>query len=57
MSPMIAAGNLSSQQMLSQASPAPMTPLTPLSADPGILPQLQLVFETFVQYQFNKILN
>lgn len=41
MSPMITSGSLASQQMLSQASPAPLTPMTPHSADPGILPQLQ----------------
>lgn len=41
MSPMITGGSMSGAQMLSQASPAPMTPMTPHSADPGILPQLQ----------------
>lgn len=40
---MITSGSLTGQQMLSQASPAPMTPMTPHSADPGILPQLQWV--------------
>lgn len=41
MSPLITSGGISSQQMLSQGSPAPMTPMTPHSADPGIVPQLQ----------------
>lgn len=40
MSPMITGGSMGTQ-LLSQASPAPMTPMTPHSADPGILPQLQ----------------
>ncbi|KOB71843.1 TATA-box-binding protein [Operophtera brumata] len=40
MSPMITSGSLAGQPILSQASPAPMTPMTPHS-DPGILPQLQ----------------
>ncbi|XP_061730117.1 TATA-box-binding protein isoform X2 [Cydia pomonella] len=46
MSPLITSGNLASQQMMSQASPAPMTPMTPHSADPGILPQLQNIVST-----------
>ncbi|XP_075974238.1 TATA binding protein [Anticarsia gemmatalis] len=46
MSPMITSGSLAGQQMLSQASPAPMTPMTPHSADPGILPQLQNIVST-----------
>lgn len=46
MSPLITGGSLASQQMLSQASPAPMTPMTPYSADPGILPQLQNIVST-----------
>ncbi|CAH0714321.1 unnamed protein product, partial [Brenthis ino] len=46
MSPMITGGNIAGSQMLSQASPAPMTPMTPHSADPGILPQLQNIVST-----------
>ncbi|CAH0407067.1 unnamed protein product [Chilo suppressalis] len=46
MSPMITSSSLVGQQMLSQASPAPMTPMTPHSADPGILPQLQNIVST-----------
>ncbi|XP_028162672.1 TATA-box-binding protein [Ostrinia nubilalis] len=46
MSPMITSGSLVGQPMLSQASPAPMTPMTPHSADPGILPQLQNIVST-----------
>ncbi|CAF4847963.1 unnamed protein product [Pieris macdunnoughi] len=41
MSPMI-----SGQQMLNQTCPSPMTPMTPHSADPGILPQLQNIVST-----------
>ncbi|GBP83835.1 TATA-box-binding protein [Eumeta japonica] len=41
MSPLITASNLSGQPLPNHASPAPMTPMTPHSADPGILPQLQ----------------
>lgn len=29
------------------STPSPMTPMTPHSADPGIVPQLQLVQEHF----------
>lgn len=43
MSPMVSGGNIVGQQMLHQTCPSPMTPMTPHSADPGILPQLQLV--------------
>lgn len=46
MSPMITSGSLTGAQMLSQASPAPLTPMTPHSADPGILPQLQNIVST-----------
>ncbi|CAG9113978.1 hypothetical protein JYU34_008883 [Plutella xylostella] len=46
MSPMVTGGSLVGQQMLGQASPAPMTPMTPHSADPGILPQLQNIVST-----------
>ncbi|CAG4971506.1 unnamed protein product [Parnassius apollo] len=46
MSPMITSGSLVGQQVLGQASPAPMTPMTPHSADPGILPQLQNIVST-----------
>ncbi|CAH2076321.1 unnamed protein product, partial [Iphiclides podalirius] len=46
MSPMITSGSLAGQQGIGQASPAPMTPMTPLSADPGILPQLQNIVST-----------
>ncbi|CAB3247644.1 unnamed protein product [Arctia plantaginis] len=46
MSPMITSGSIAGQQMLSQASPAPLTPMTPHSADPGILPQLQNIVST-----------
>ncbi|XP_053612769.1 TATA-box-binding protein [Plodia interpunctella] len=47
MSPMIAGGgSLAGQPLLSQASPAPMTPMTPHSADPGLLPQLQNIVST-----------
>ncbi|XP_068632392.1 TATA-box-binding protein [Battus philenor] len=46
MSPMISSGSLVGQQVLGQASPAPMTPMTPHSADPGILPQLQNIVST-----------
>lgn len=46
MSPMITGSNLANPSLLSQASPAPMTPMTPHSADPGILPQLQNIVST-----------
>ncbi|XP_013183064.1 TATA-box-binding protein [Amyelois transitella] len=46
MSPMITGGSLAGQPLLSQASPAPMTPMTPHSADPGIVPQLQNIVST-----------
>lgn len=41
MSPLITGSSIAGQQILNQMSPAPMTPMTPHSADPGILPQLQ----------------
>ncbi|CAH4037773.1 TATA-box-binding protein [Pieris brassicae] len=46
MSPMISGGSITGQQMLSQTCPSPMTPMTPHSADPGILPQLQNIVST-----------
>ncbi|XP_041988332.1 TATA-box-binding protein [Aricia agestis] len=45
MSPMITGGSVM-QQILPHTSPAPMTPMTPHSADPGILPQLQNIVAT-----------
>ncbi|XP_023936524.1 TATA-box-binding protein [Bicyclus anynana] len=46
MSPMITGSTIAGQQILGQASPAPMTPMTPHSADPGITPQLQNIVST-----------
>lgn len=46
MSPMVAPNQTPHNQLTSSmgpATPGPMTPMTPSSADPGIVPQLQLV--------------
>lgn len=44
MSPMVTTGGPASQAAppsMGPATPGPMTPMTPHSADPGIVPQLQ----------------
>lgn len=43
MSPMIQPASQIAPPSIGPATPGPMTPMTPASADPGILPQLQLV--------------
>lgn len=42
-------GSVNVHQMMGPATP--MTPMTPGSADPGILPQLQLVTQAFYPIQ------
>lgn len=43
MSPMVNLGgsNVSGATNVGPSTPSPMTPMTPHSADPGIIPQLQ----------------
>lgn len=44
MSPLIPPSSALASSM-GPSTPGPMTPMTPASADPGILPQLQYVFK------------
>ncbi|XP_059475919.1 TATA-box-binding protein [Neocloeon triangulifer] len=48
MSPMVPASNqsMAQQNSMGPATPGPMTPMTPSSADPGIVPQLQNIVST-----------
>lgn len=41
MSPMVQQNNQMAPASIGPSTPGPMTPMTPSSADPGILPQLQ----------------
>jgi len=41
MSPIVPQNNQIAPPSIGPATPGPMTPMTPASADPGILPQLQ----------------
>ena len=53
MSPLIQPSSQIAPPSIGPATPGPMTPMTPASADPGILPQLQLL-HFYVMY---KIIN
>lgn len=44
MSPLGQPNNPIAPSSIGPSTPGPMTPMTPASADPGILPQLQYVF-------------
>lgn len=46
MSPIIPQNNQIAPPSIGPATPGPMTPMTPASADPGILPQLQNIVST-----------
>ncbi|KYN37846.1 TATA-box-binding protein [Trachymyrmex septentrionalis] len=46
MSPIVPQNNQIAPSSIGPATPGPMTPMTPASADPGILPQLQNIVST-----------
>lgn len=55
MSPMVNRMDQAANNIINPTTPGPMTPMTPSSADPGLMPQLQYVQYTFLRSHFKDL--